>query len=189
MLPLWIAATLISAQASIAAPSSEPRGQVIGFYNKGRLKQSSRLGSQGKGFIHLFPARNRYYGSQGLVSLLENASAQIADAFPGGERLQIADLSEVRGGPVGQHVSHQNGLDVDLVYFRNNHTEQAPSTANDLLESFVIDGKISPNFDIPRNWQFIRLLVNAGRVNRIFMDPVIKDTFCKYLGEEKILLE
>ncbi|MGZ3709433.1 MAG: penicillin-insensitive murein endopeptidase, partial [Bdellovibrionota bacterium] len=161
------------------AGAAEPQGQVIGFYSHGRLEVANSLPSEGKGFIHLFPARNHFFGSQGMIDLLERTAGAFAADFDG-ERLQIADISAERGGPVGQHVSHQNGLDADIVYFRNNQHEQTPTEADDFIELFVLSGMISPNFDHERNYQFIRRLVTSGRVNRIFMDPVIKGTLCKY---------
>ena len=72
----------------------------------------------------------------------------------GAPRVGIADLSRAAGGPFGKrfgglgHASHQNGLDVDVLYPRADHLEQAaPKTklidrrlSQDLVDRFVAAG-------------------------------------------------
>jgi penicillin-insensitive murein endopeptidase len=162
----------------------EPPGQVIGFYSNGRLAQATALGRDGKGYVHLFQHRERYYGSEGLVRILEAAAAALADAYPGGERLQIGDLSAEKGGRITRHASHQNGLDADIVYFRNDRREQDGGPIQDEFdESFVVDGELSENFDIVRNWALAKTFVASGRVNRMFVDAVIKQALCAHAKE------
>ncbi len=157
-----------------------PDEQSIGFYADGSLVNAASLNDQGLGFIKMFQKRNRNYGATDLVELLSIAARTFAEAYPYGERLQIGDMSQQNGGKIGHHDSHQNGLDVDLIYFRKNKTEQSPDFEAGFEESFVIKKKLSPNFDVNRNFRFIKLLVSSGRINRIFIDPVIKKTFCNY---------
>jgi penicillin-insensitive murein DD-endopeptidase len=161
----------------------EPSRQVVGYYTKGKLSQATSMQRDGKGFVHLFHARNRFWGSQGLIELSEQASAEIAHLFPGGERLQIGDLSAEFGDFISGHKSHQNGLDADFAYFRLDHHEQDPNDLGGFEESFVVNGKLSNNFDLERNWTLIKLMASTGRINRIFVDQVIKLALCRYALE------
>ena len=57
----------------------------------------------------------------------------------------IGDISRYGGGPLDEHVSHQNGLDVDVYYPRTDGREVAPTTidqvdiplSRDLLGRFL----------------------------------------------------
>ncbi|MEK6579867.1 MAG: penicillin-insensitive murein endopeptidase, partial [Bdellovibrionota bacterium] len=89
------------------------------------------------------------------------------------------------GGFLAGHASHQNGLDADLSYFRVDHREQIPGTGDGFDESFVVDGKITPNFDSRRNWELIQFMVSSGIVTRIFVDPMIKHTLCQWAGTDQ----
>ena len=158
----------------------EPLNQVQGFYAKGSLQGASALSADGIGYVHLFSSRGRFYASEGLISILGQAAGSVAAKFNGGERLQVGDLSAPHGGQITGHSSHQNGLDVDVVYYRINHQEQAPEPADGFHEHFVKDGRISINLDQRRTWLFIKTIAATGRLNRIFMDPIIKAALCKY---------
>ncbi len=75
-------------------------------------------------------------------------------AHPGAPRVLVGDLSRPRGGPFGPrfggpgHVSHQNGLDVDVYYPRRDRLEAAPTRvaqidrrlAQDLVDRFLAAG-------------------------------------------------
>ena len=60
----------------------------------------------------------------------------------------IGDISFEDGGPMDEHVSHQNGLDVDVYYPRLDGELRAPTEtdqidtrlAQDLLDRFVAAG-------------------------------------------------
>lgn len=159
----------------------EPQGQVLGFYSNGRLHDATPLTREGRGFVHLFQHRARGFGSAGLVTIIHEVSGAMAEQFPGGERLQVGDLSQEKGGQITRHASHQNGLDADIVYFRVDRREQRdePQT-NDFEESFVKNGKVTANFDFERNWALMRAFVATGRTQRVFVDRAIKAAFCDY---------
>ncbi len=159
---------------------AEPVNQVIGFYGKGKLRNPVTLAKAGPGYQLIFPGRNHDWGSTGLVTAIEAVAASMDKDFPGAEPLQIADLSDKNGGRLSQHASHQNGLDADIVYYRMNHGIQEPDAFDELQEDFVIDGRITQNFDFVRNWEVMRRLNATGRLDRIFVDKEIKKELCKY---------
>ena len=69
-------------------------------------------------------------------------------AHPDAPRVVVGDISLEGGGPMDEHVSHQNGLDVDIYYPRLDGTcarRSRPSQidrrlAQDLLDRFVAAG-------------------------------------------------
>ena len=87
----------------------------------------------------------RRYGSAKLIHLLLSITKEFHDAHPGAPRLVIGDISRLGGGPLDQHVSHQNGLDVDVYYPRRDGRELAPTNvaqvnvplSQDLLNLFL----------------------------------------------------
>ncbi len=87
----------------------------------------------------------RRYGSAKLVRLLQSVAYAYHADHPDAPRLVIGDLSRMGGGPLDQHASHQNGLDVDIYYPRRDQQELAPTTVDqvdvalsqDLVNRFV----------------------------------------------------
>ena len=69
-------------------------------------------------------------------------------AHPDAPRVVVGDISFRDGGPMDEHVSHQNGLDVDVYYPRLDRHLSAPIAtsqidrrlAQDLLDRFVAAG-------------------------------------------------
>jgi penicillin-insensitive murein endopeptidase len=158
--------------------------QSIGFYANGSLKNPNNLGLEGEGFVKLFRNRDRAWGNDQLIDVITETALMLKKTFPYSERIQVGDLSQKIGGKISGHNSHQNGLDVDLVYFRVNHQEQEVNQTNGFSERFVFDGKLTANFDLERNWAFVKLLASKQNVQRIFMDPIIKKAFCDFAKME-----
>jgi len=87
----------------------------------------------------------RRYGSAKMIHLLLSVTQAFHEAHPGAARLVIGDISRYGGGPLDEHASHQNGLDVDVYYPRKDKREVAPTTveqvdvplAQDLLNLFL----------------------------------------------------
>ncbi len=165
-------------QGSVTQPTQGRIEQAIGFYANGSLINASALPDQGDGFVKLFRSRNRPWGTDDILSLFQWTAAEMQKRFPGGERLQVGDIANKKGGSTGGHDSHQNGLDMDIVYFRVNHKEILDTST--FAESFVSHGKVTANFDTARNWETLKLLVSSKWVNRVFMDQAIKKEFCRY---------
>jgi penicillin-insensitive murein DD-endopeptidase len=153
--------------------------QAVGFYSRGKIKNSEDSRQRKTSFQKLFTSRAQFYSTQKMFEVLDHSWTRIKTEFPKIEKMQVGDLSSKKGGKIRRHQSHQNGLDADIVYFRNNGYVQ-PSSEPEWKEDFINGSKPSKNFNVKRNWRFIEILMEEGQINRIFVDSVIKRAFCKY---------
>jgi murein endopeptidase len=140
--------------------SSRARGSPAA----GRLVRGVRLPPGGSTFftwdplLHRQPDRAwRRWGTDRLVRLVLRVVAAYAAAHPHAPRLGIGDLSKPRGGWFGpRHVSHQNGLDVDVYYPRRDRRERPPVSVRQI--------------DLRLSRALVDLFVRAG-AERIFVGP------------------
>jgi murein endopeptidase len=98
----------------------------------------------------------RRWGTDRLVRMTLRVLRDFRIAHPGAPRIGVADLSRPRGGPFGRnfgglgHSSHQNGLDVDVIYPRRDgrelpitdHRQVDPALAQALVDHFVDAGAV-----------------------------------------------
>jgi penicillin-insensitive murein endopeptidase len=155
--------------------------QAKGFYSSGNLLNPNNLPLEGFGFVKLFRPRSRGFGTFDLITLLQETSAQLQLLHPSRDRVQIGDASQEAGGRISGHVSHQNGLDVDVAFLRVDQTEQDPERTDGFREIFVRGGKLTANFDLRRNWDYAKILIGTGRVQRLFVGEVVKKEMCKFV--------
>lgn len=175
-----------AAPSWVEDPSQGYREQAIKSYTRGKLENADRFALETESYTKIMQARARHYATFDLIYVIEFAADAVKKAFPDGERIQIGDASQEHGGFIRGHSSHQNGLDVDIAYLRKDYQEQNPNHYDGFEENFVFKGKLSSNFDLERNWHFIKSLVSTKRINRIFINPVIKKALCihaKDIGE------
>lgn len=187
---------------SFAVVAGDPRfdgkaEQARGFYSDGSLVNANALEElENESWTKLQRPRNLHYGTYDLIQILEASARELHSQFPGGEPLQIGDIARKNGGllPASEvtkralSASHQNGLDVDLVFYRVNHRIQDPQDTKGFQENFVVGGKASKNLDVERNWALLKILHETGRLERVFMATPIKNAFCAYarkIGEAK----
>jgi penicillin-insensitive murein endopeptidase len=146
-----------------AAPSSIRwrRSRALGKAYDGRLVNGVRLPEEGEHFFTWDPIRRtspnrgwRRYGTDRLVRIVLEVSRDFRLAHPDAPRIGVGDLSRPRGGGFGPrfgwpgHASHQNGLDVDIYYPRQDGIERAPlhpkaidrPLSQDLVDRFVEAG-------------------------------------------------
>lgn len=144
-----------------ANETAVPASISVGSPTRGALIFGEQLPPEGADFFTWdFPlgiAPNRDGRRWGTSATIDRTLAVIAEhraANFGAPRIGIADLSRRDGGPFGRrfgglgHASHQNGLDVDVLYPRADHTERVAPKAKlidrrlsqDLVDRFVAAG-------------------------------------------------
>jgi murein endopeptidase len=130
---------------------------------RGRLVAGVLLPELGEDFFTWDPVLNRIpnrewrrWGTDRLIRTVLTVLHEFRTEHDGAQRVGIMDLSRPRGGRFGRnfgglgHASHQNGLDVDILYPRKDGTEQRPirpsqvdrRLAQDLVDRFVDAGAV-----------------------------------------------
>jgi murein endopeptidase len=134
---------------------------AVGTQTRGALVRGVLLPAEGEHFVTWDPILRRHpnrswrrYGTDRLVRTVLRVLAGYAAAHPGAQRLLVGDLSRPHGGEFGArfgglgHVSHQNGLDVDIYYPRRDRKLRPPDApaqinrrlSQDLVRRFVRAG-------------------------------------------------
>jgi murein endopeptidase len=118
---------------------------AVGSHAAGRLEHGVRLPAEGRTFFTWDPVLRRSpnrpwrrWGTDRLVRVVLHVARDFHAAHPRAPRMAVGDLSRPRGGDFGPrfgyigHVSHQNGLDVDVYYPRADGRELAPRYASEI---------------------------------------------------------
>jgi len=155
-------APVVSKAAAAPSPRRRP-SRAVGRPNGGRLLNGAMLPDEGRDFLSWDPILNRLpnrrwrrFATQGLLDVLRRALRDYRRANPEAPRVLIGDLSLPRGGPFGReygglgHASHQNGLDVDLLYPRRDGRLGKPwkvsevhrRLAQELVDAFVAQPEV-----------------------------------------------
>jgi hypothetical protein len=132
------------------------QSRALGLPWAGRLVNGVQLPPEGRYFftwdpiLHRSPDRpGRRWGTDGVVRRTLRIIEAFGRAHPNAARVGIGDFSRRRGGQFGpRHVSHQNGLDVDVYFPRLDGRERPPRSAaqvdrrlaQDLVDRFVAAG-------------------------------------------------
>jgi murein endopeptidase len=136
-------------------PIAWRESRAIGEPFAGRLVNGVQLPAEGRDFwtydwgTRSSPNRPwRRWGTDRLVRLVLDVLADYRAEHPDAPRVGVADLSRSHGGNFGKqfgglgHVSHQNGLDVDILYPRIDRVERrayAPALVDDELSQELVD--------------------------------------------------
>lgn len=131
------------------------RASAHGLPYAGSLHDATQLPVEGPDWVTWNPVTDRgpnrperLYGHQRTIRAIVAVAAAHRAAHPNAPRLVIGDISYAHGGPMSEHVSHQNGLDVDVYYPRKDRALRAPGSAadvdrrlaQDLLDRFLDAG-------------------------------------------------
>lgn len=160
--------------------------EAVGYYSDGKLKNSESIIERGTLIRKLFMQRQRFFGTTEMQNTISDAADFVRQTYPDAEVLQVGDIANKDGGACKEHASHQNGLDVDIVYLTKNGKLQSQN-APYWEEEFVKSGKVSQNFYLERNLALFKHLVLTKPVGRIFVDEAIKKAFCTYAKNNNLL--
>ena len=172
-----------SAQASpwaqIRTASAGPPA-AIGEAANGCLAGALALPAEGKGFVQIRRERQRQFGHPETLDFVRDLGA--AQGGRTGRYVMIGDLSQPRGGLMSSsHRSHQNGLDLDVWFLLADSPAQAqrdypeaaapPSMVHD--EGLALNGLWGTDQRL-----LLKLAAEDARVERIFVNPAIKQRLC-----------
>ena len=154
----------VATPPAIDPPIAWRHSRALGKPWAGRLVDGVQLPDEGRDFwtydwgLRASPNRPwRRWGTDRLVRTLRDVLDDYRAAHPEAPRVGIADLSREHGGRFGKnfgglgHTSHQNGLDVDILYPRIDGAERRAWSprlvdewlAQELLDRFVAAGAIA----------------------------------------------
>ena len=171
----------------------------LGGPTNGRLENGVPLRAAGPGFIHN-PKRTNAgarYGTLEMVSALESAAARVAKRLPG-STLIINDLGLEQGGPIPHHGSHQNGRDVDVLFYlldkkgkprRSLGIPLDPEGKGHDYGDLLDEGDDVPvRFDVARSWEFLQSLLvqEKGELQRIFVVEHIRTLLMDYAEAQAV---
>jgi Penicillin-insensitive murein endopeptidase len=127
----------------------------LGLWWSGSLIAGTQLPVEGANWVTWNPitdsvpnAPRRLYGNERTIRTIVSVIDAYRAANPRAPRVLVGDISYEGGGPMDAHVSHQNGLDVDIYYPRLDRGLRAPRLpeavdrrlSQDLLDRFLAAG-------------------------------------------------
>lgn len=161
--------------------SAQSQSRPIGSVDAGSLLNGECLPQDGEGYMQLFRDAQRIWGASPMINMIQKSAADISRRYPNCDRMQVEDISAKGGGDIDGHSSHENGLDVDIGYYKKDCVEHDPIKKKQMYaDPMVINNRVSPNFDVERNWELMKSLHEHGDVQKIFVDQVLKNEFCRY---------
>ncbi len=187
----WIVApAAMAADGSLLTPALTSRvaetpfpgpARSIGSAANGCLSGAVALPLSGPGWETLRPERNRFWGNPALVAFIEDKAGQTA----GLGRLLIGDMAQPRGGHmVSGHGSHQTGVDVDILYRLSDHPLSEEERTAPAMDAVVgEDAGLLPGRWGKKQTALLRAFATDPRVERIFVNPAIKQALCRAAGE------
>jgi len=179
------ARALANGWAEARAPA-DGRAEAIGTYTRGCVRGAAALPLKGPGFQVIHPSRKRYFGHPDLIAMVRGLGKRLARARL--RPLTVADLAQPRGGPAPNgHASHQTGLDADL-WFRPAPRRMSRRKRESFAHRAIVDirRKRTTRFFTRRVVRMLRFAAEDTRVNRIFVNPLIKRELCRRTrGQER----
>jgi len=170
---------------SLLDTSTAGPAQAIGSTANGCLTGGVQLPADGPGYEVIRLSRRRYFGHGDMVDFVEGLGKRAQAA--GLPLFYVGDMAQPRGGPLPfGHASHQTGIDVDI-WFTVDTKPGLSQTAREEppLPSMIVVGD-NPHVDTSafgkRQVALLRLAANDPRVDRIFVNPVIKLAMCHGFG-------
>lgn len=175
------AAALLTITLVAAGPAPGPLHIIGGPNTGGCIAGAVSLPPEGPGFQTIHLDRSAFWGAPQTIANLEQFGREAKDA--GLPTLLIEDISRARGGPLpGGHVSHQIGLDADVGLDMRPRAPLSGAQRNSTeLTSLVRpDGRgIDPAVWSPRVTALLRMAASLPDVDRILVNPAIKQQLCR----------
>ncbi len=143
-------------EEQIGSPRIEWRNaSSAGLPSAGRLSDGTQLPVESADWVTWNPSTHsrpnlpsRLYGHERTIRKIVDVVSAYRAEHPNAPRVVIGDISFRGGGPMDEHVSHQNGLDVDIYYPRRDGVLRSSTAtaqidrrlAQHLLDAFLAAG-------------------------------------------------
>jgi penicillin-insensitive murein endopeptidase len=154
---------------------------AIGSTAHGCLAGGAMLALDGPGYEVIHPSRRRYYGHPDTVAFVERLG--LHEQMAGLPPFYVGDMAQPRGGPLPfGHASHQTGLDVDIWFTLETKPLLVLAAREDIaLPSMLLASwrAVDPKRFGARQMTLLHLAASDPRVDRIFVNPVIKTALCR----------
>lgn len=183
----------------------------VGSFNKGALRRGARLPEKGEGYLipPLWQQRGANYATDELVAAVEHVARRVSREYPGAI-LGVGDMSLKGGGDSILHRSHENGRDLDLIYYAVDEHNRPVAPVDSMprypyfdlrarppgpQEHGVVFGPFSTRFfDVKRNWALVRALLEEPEIEiqYLFIHSRLRERLLAYAaeqGEDPALLE
>lgn len=188
---------------SVAAPTA-PTAQSVGHYARGHIKGAVPLPASGLHHYLVLPARcyeqaplsqhykspertKNFYAHPDVVQAVQDVAAQVRLRNMGAPRIPVGELGNARGGRIPFHMSHQTGLDVDVLYLQRPMSQGSYSMpvpqCFDGPRFEVRDAKgwrLHPQFELAWNWALISAFAQRPDVRSIFVGGVVRTELLKW---------
>ena len=154
--------------------------ESIGSTSNGCLLNASGLPLDGQGYQITHIDQERFFGHSNLIAIISEAG-KVASKNHWGIML-IGDLSAKKGGRIlDNHKSHQNGLDVDILYLMPEERLSEEELFMPEEPDFVDweKNRINSNIWKSKNLEILKYFALQDRVDRIFVNPAIKKSLCE----------
>jgi murein endopeptidase len=162
----------------IVSFEEETLDRAIGFYSKGRLANGLHLPEFGEGFMATTGLRSSQYSTSNMQKVIGYTARHMLKEH--GKIIKVATLSPKKGGHIAGHVSHQNGLDADILLLRKD-IRNPGALSNSTT--------VSKNFDALLNYELIKILVSTNQIRTIFVSGGVKRALCNYSKSKGLTLD
>lgn len=161
----------------------------VGKYTAGCVKNSVELPADGFGYQVIRTSRKRNYGHSKLVNLIEKLSTKVKSNYSA--KLLISDISKKGGGPIlDDHSSHQIGLDADILYLHkgNGNNKYLSFEERERIKPISLLNSSKTKINNSKwswiNGEILKESSHLEEVDRIFVNPAVKNHLCKTYGEQ-----
>jgi penicillin-insensitive murein endopeptidase len=198
IMTIFVLFTSFNLYADPLMESGNKNPTSIGTPMNGSLTRGEVLPKRGAGYVLITQARSRRarFGISELIAIIKEAGFRVSRQYRGNV-LKVADLSRRLGGPMEHHGSHQNGRDVDLLFYLTDMKgrvtrEEAfiPIDAN----GYSTEPPMKYRFHTAKNWALIKALLSSkkAKVQWIFISDNIKKLLLDHaeeIGESRSIVD
>ena len=161
--------------------------QAIGRHGSGRLARATALPASGPGLLTRNPGTSNY-GTDLAIKLLVGATKEVDRVVPGKTAIAVGAISKDGGGKLGNHSSHQTGLDIDVAFPSSQRVTSSWEACSPVVTTSsgskrCGDGAVvKDELDEKRFFLFLKSLncAQGSPVMAMFLDKRIKAHMCRW---------